>query len=184
MTFIFSDCHSITESIMEQTILRFPRLSDQIFGRLNNESLTKCMEVNNQWKVYLSQQKFFYVQLILGHVGLSSYILGNSWKTAFKVWNTENIIELSRIVRKLYRINSNMAKDYGILYTLDDYSPFQVIAMLVQLQTYKYLLDKVNDINMAYKVLMDSSPLHLAATYGLDYCKLGIPLRGLLSARA
>ena len=57
--------------------------------------------------------------------------------TAFQVGNMENIIELSHVIRKLYRINSNMSKDYGILYTLDDYSPFQVIGMLVQLQTYK-----------------------------------------------
>ena len=89
---------------MEQTILRFPHLSDQIFGLLNNESLTKCTEVNNQWKVYLSQQKYLYVRLIQGHVGLSCYVLGKSWKTAFKVWNIENIIELSRVVRRLYRI--------------------------------------------------------------------------------
>ena len=150
---------------MECTILRFPHLSDQIFGLLNNESLTKCMEVNNQWKVYLSQQKFFYVRLILEHIGLSSYILGKSWKTAFKTWNIENIIELSHVVRKLYRINSNMAKDFGMLYALDDYSPFQVITMLVQLQTYKYLLDKVDYIDTIYKVEMDKLPLHFAARY-------------------
>ena len=156
---------------MECTILRFPHLSDQIFGLLNNESLTKCMEVNKKWKIYLSQQKFFYVRLIQGHVGLSD-VLGKSWKIAFQVWNMENIIELSRVIRKLYRINSNMTKDYGILYTLDDYSPFQVIAMLVQLQTYKYLLDKVDEINTVYKFQMDNSPLHFAARKGrLEHCK-------------
>lgn len=166
--FSFSDCHSITESIMEQTILRFPHLSDQIFGLLNNESLTKCMEVNSQWQLYLTQQKFFYVRLIQDHIGLS-HELGKSWKIAFKVWKTEDIIKLCRVVRQLFKISSNVAKDYGILYALDDYSPFQVIAMLVQLQTYKYLLDKVG---YRTKVILDNSPLHSAAKYGmLDVCK-------------
>ena len=35
--------------------------------------------------------------------------------------------------------------------------------MLVQLQTYKYLLDKVDEINTVYKFQMENLPLHFAA---------------------
>ena len=46
------------QSAIEQVFLRFPHLSENIFGQLNSEFLAKSKEVSRSWYDYLDGQKF------------------------------------------------------------------------------------------------------------------------------
>ena len=43
---------------MQEVYLRFPHLSEDIYGSLSFESLAKCQEVSKPWHQYLDDQKF------------------------------------------------------------------------------------------------------------------------------
>ena len=47
------------QSAMQEVFLRFPHLSENIFGQLNSEYLGKSKEVCRSWYDYLDGQKFF-----------------------------------------------------------------------------------------------------------------------------
>ena len=44
--------------MMQEVYLRFPHLSEDIYGSLSFESLAKCQEVSKPWHQYLDDQKF------------------------------------------------------------------------------------------------------------------------------
>ena len=48
---------------MEEVILRFPHLSENIFSSLDNKSLADCKEVSKSWYFYLDGQKFLHLRI-------------------------------------------------------------------------------------------------------------------------
>ena len=49
---------------MEEIILRFPHLSEQISICLDNQSLAKSREISKTWNRLLEEQKFFQIRII------------------------------------------------------------------------------------------------------------------------
>ena len=43
--------------VMENFLLQFPTVSEEIFKQLDNESLIKCKKVGRPWKNFLDQNK-------------------------------------------------------------------------------------------------------------------------------
>ena len=39
---------------MEEIFLRFPHIGEQIFGEIDNRTITKCIEVTKSWQTFLS----------------------------------------------------------------------------------------------------------------------------------
>ena len=54
---------------MEEIILKFPHLSEEIFNCLDNESMINCKEVSKIWCDYISDQKFYHIRIIPLNVG-------------------------------------------------------------------------------------------------------------------
>ena len=48
---------------MEEVLLRFPHLSENIFDSLDNKSLADCKEVSKSWYFYLDGQKFLQLRI-------------------------------------------------------------------------------------------------------------------------
>ena len=48
---------------MEEILLRFPHLSENIFNSLDNKSLADCKEVSKSWYFYLHGQKFLQLRI-------------------------------------------------------------------------------------------------------------------------
>ena len=48
---------------MEEVLLRFPHLSENIFNSLDNKSLADCKEVSKSWYFYLDGQKFLQLRI-------------------------------------------------------------------------------------------------------------------------
>ena len=49
---------------MEEVILRFPHLGEQIFESLSNEDLIKCKEVGRSWLRFIEQRNYPWIRII------------------------------------------------------------------------------------------------------------------------
>ena len=47
---------------MEEVLFRFSHLSEEIFDKLDNESLARCREVSKAWCTYLDGQRFLQIR--------------------------------------------------------------------------------------------------------------------------
>ena len=62
---------------MEQIILRFPHLGQEIFNLLDNNDLEKSREVDKYWNIYIAEQKFYSIRIIKGTIHiLRKHVLG------------------------------------------------------------------------------------------------------------
>ena len=60
---------------MEEVILRFPHLADQIFAKLGGKSLVKCTKVNGFWKDYINTKKSYYYKIIQQYTNCSDELM-------------------------------------------------------------------------------------------------------------
>ena len=49
---------------MENFLLRFPGVAEEIFKQLDNQTLTKCKEVDRTWRNFLDQNKLMWTRMI------------------------------------------------------------------------------------------------------------------------
>ena len=49
---------------MEQIILRFPHLVEQIFQKLNNECLAKCREGGRFWQTFIDERNYPWIRIV------------------------------------------------------------------------------------------------------------------------
>ena len=80
------------EKKMEEIVLRFPHLSDQVFKQLDSVSLVKSRLVSKEWCKYLDQQKLLNVRMIRATIEKYQEI-DESWQMVFKSCNTKNLME-------------------------------------------------------------------------------------------
>ena len=52
-------------SNMECVISRFPYLAEQIFQKLNDQDLTKCLKLSRSWKKFIEHEKFYWIRIIV-----------------------------------------------------------------------------------------------------------------------
>ena len=52
-------------SNMENVLLRFPHLAEQICQELGNQDLIKCKELSRSWKEFVEDQKFYWIRMII-----------------------------------------------------------------------------------------------------------------------
>ena len=50
--------------MMENFILRFPHIAQQIFEKLGNKSLTKCREVGKLWQTFIDENSLPWIRII------------------------------------------------------------------------------------------------------------------------
>ena len=49
---------------METLILGFPQILEEIFEKLDNESLTKCREVQKSWKKLIDDRRYPWIRIV------------------------------------------------------------------------------------------------------------------------
>ena len=54
----------VTISTFEDLILRLPHLGEAIFDNLDNQSVTKCVEVNEMLQNFIHEQKSYWIRKI------------------------------------------------------------------------------------------------------------------------
>ena len=87
---------------MDELSLRFPHLAEGIFNSLDNQSLSNCRIVNNSWKNYLDQQKFFQIRKIKGNI-TKFHVIGEPWELIFRKAGIDILRKLFYAVRKVFK---------------------------------------------------------------------------------
>ena len=49
---------------MEQLILRFPHVAEQIFQQLDNEDLAKCRKVKKLWQKFIDERNYPWLRIV------------------------------------------------------------------------------------------------------------------------
>ena len=49
---------------MDNVLSRFPHLGEQIFKKLNDESLSNCHQLTRACRLFIEDQKFFWIRVI------------------------------------------------------------------------------------------------------------------------
>ena len=78
---------------MEEILLKFTHLSEEIFDCLDNESMFDCKEVSKIWCDYVSEQKFYHIRMIRLTVG-KFHEVGKAWENLCRKSTANTIIEL------------------------------------------------------------------------------------------
>ena len=72
---------------MEEVFQRFRHLGEQIFKRLDTESLNKCTEVDKSWNEFVSTWKLPWIRMIQNYVKTT----GPEWREFFRKANIEKL---------------------------------------------------------------------------------------------
>ena len=88
---------------MEEVLMRFSHLGQDIFDSLNNENLIKCRKINKSWKIFIDNEKFSSKRIIKsflkkstkkfemalkGATSEDTKCMANNIKTFCKIWAT------------------------------------------------------------------------------------------------
>ena len=95
---------------MEEQFARFPHISEQIFGQLNNQNLAKCRKISKSWRNYLDNQKFMNIRIIRQSIRPSDckdnfqWLIDETkkpWREFFKRASSESIQYFAKVIRKV-----------------------------------------------------------------------------------
>ena len=83
---------------------RFPHLGQEIFKKINNQSLVNCREVNTDWKLFCDYQKLTWIRMI--EYCLPEKPLSKQWQCFLKTSQLNTICEIGFYVRRIYKKES------------------------------------------------------------------------------
>ena len=136
---------------MEQVLLRFPMVAQQLFEQLDTENLVNCRNVSQNWQEFIDDQKFYSIQKI----EILSKIPKFDWRKIFQHINHEAVTEFGQMVSKFFQRHSEEPKT----------SLMHFIAMDGNIKIAKNYL-KSNPIIENTENGLGLTPLHYAASRG------------------
>ena len=162
---------------MEEVFLRFPHLSENIFGSLNNEFLAKSKEVCQSWYDYLDNQNFLEirankVKLVIETVERLENVAKDyqpDWQLQEKSFSVETKKAMIDDARNgnFDLVHEKILQNLILLYY--PMNAFLDAAICGHFVVVKYLVDKALSefeknpfIDASYKV----TPLHIASVHG------------------
>ena len=143
---------------MEQVLLRFPIVAQQLFEELDTENIVNCRNVSRNWQDFIDDQKSYTIRKI----GILSKLPEFNWQKIFQNVNHEAVTEFGQMVSKFFQFWPKETKT----------TPMHLIAMVGNINIGKNYLKSnpnvENNINGA-----GLTPLHYAASKGnLLICQL------------
>ena len=132
--------------------LRFPHLSENIFVRLNFESLAKCKEVSKSWYQNLENMKFLTIRAnkVKGAIEvvekLGQIQDDQPWQITFDMETRKQIIDHAR-KGSFFLVHIKIMENIGSLYAprqqyftaADGWTPFHLAAAMGHFEVVKYL---------------------------------------------
>ena len=83
---------------MEQVLLRFPMVAQQLFKQLDTENLVNCKSVSRNWQEFINDQKFYTIRKI----EILSKLPEFDWQKIFQHINHEAVTEFGLMVSKFF----------------------------------------------------------------------------------
>ena len=122
--------------MMEEALLRFPHIGDQILNQLNNEDYTNCREISKTFKSFIDNQKLLPLRIIEEYINFTG-----KWKTFVK---TSSVEEINEIAHALQDYVGNKHPKRSIAFQHPALTPLQCAAMFGKIKFFKNGLTKLN----------------------------------------
>ena len=103
---------------------RFPHLGEQIFKKINNQSLVNCREVNTDWKLFCDNQKLTWIRMI--EYSLPEKPISKQWQRFLTTSQLDIICAVAFYVRRIYEKESRW---YWLDFSKNRRTPLHFIAM-------------------------------------------------------
>ena len=151
-------------SQMEEVLLRFGHIADQIFEELDSETLSNCPLVGRSWNLFFDHGKVRPFLIIKKYTNIDEEYLR---KLISKI-NVGTATDLATTVRNVY---PRRGRNVNVITSYYANTPFHQAARNGHLLLCQLIIDNVNDKNP--KDFSRITPLHHAATNGhLEICQL------------
>ena len=170
---------------MEEVILRFPHLAEEIFDSLNVSSIIKCKNVNRSWFTFIHNRNFQWIQIINNYLKVSNKDYeesSNLLNKAFKRISVDIVRHFALSIQHehLHKHSFSYWKVWnrftGNSYTTKNQSILHYAFCHFENRNNRYELFKNIFLKEKVKNPINSkseTPLHLAAEYGFyRICKL------------
>ena len=131
---------------MEEIVIRFPVIAQQILEQLDNRNLTKCRTVDKILCSYINKNRLIWTRMI------KNYIKGNgkfrkSWKLVMEKVPVKYLEDLALTTQKL-----GPEKEFTIHPLGYQYAPQHIVAASGSLSLYKFITEKTGEINPRYVI--------------------------------
>ena len=148
---------------MEDFIVRFPYLFEDICKKLDNISLVNSRGVSRTWQIFINNQRQLWIKIIQTSIGT----INEDWKKVIQKTPKEMLMKLACEVKKICEIKS--MEKYSI-----KSNPLHTTAYWGHFKVYEFIMERFEDKNPEGKHrYFKSTPLHLAAREGhLEVCRL------------
>ena len=141
---------------MDEIIMRFPVIAQQIFDQLSNKYLTNCKAVKPDWNRFVKGSRILLIRIIVKYSERSLYSFGKQWKKLIQKESCKNLRKIIIAMDQFYKKNN-----FRMLY---QWSPHHVAADYGCNELYKFVIEKVGNENVGNE--NDVTPLHIAVQYG------------------
>ena len=152
---------NVKTTFLDEMMLRFPHLVQDVFEELDNKSLTNCRNVSRACCDFIDNEKFYWVRKIQDYVTMKNFL--QQWQKVLKNTSTENVKKIFVTVKQFV--------EYDLYRKKQQWSPLHIAAAQGHLEFCKYIIEKTNNPNP--KKRSGLTAFHMAASSGCrDICEL------------
>ena len=128
---------------MEEVLLRFPHLGEQIFKKLLNKNLLKCMNVSKTWYHFINKEKFYKLRVKYENYQKKVDQFGDT--PLHKAARNGDLSECKSIINHIE--NKNSANNFGVtsLHYAAKYGHLDVCRLIIDNVDNKHPVDNIGD---------------------------------------
>ena len=143
---------------MEEVLIRFPHLGENIFQKLNSKTLIKCKQVNRIFNNFLKVEKLSYFRVIQWYTNCSETLMREIVK------KSGGAIIIVTVLREIFGNFMRGTKQSSKYLHKWENSPLHSAAVRGHLAAYQLIMENIENKNPqnVYKL----TPLHVAARNG------------------
>ena len=124
---------------MEEIVIRFPVIAQQILEQLDNQNLTKCRTVDKILCSSIDENRLIWTRMIKNYIkGTGKF--RKSWKLVMKKVPVKYLEDLALTTQKIGTVLGYQ------------YAPQHIVAACGSLSLYKFITEKTGEINPRYVI--------------------------------
>ena len=144
---------------IENIFVRFPHLSEEIFGLLDYKTLATCNQINRNWFATLNNQRIYWMLMIQKS---TCEKFTKEWMLAVNKAPFENLKKLAELAQK-YSHKVSDKRYFSLLHT---------VANAGEIELFQFIVNKIGYKHFSDENVRESTPLQIAASKGnFDICK-------------
>ena len=161
---------------MEIIILRFPGLAQQIFNKLDDQSLSNSKNVSRSISSFMNREVFFLKRIIQKYTN-NIDDFKDAWRTVLNKAGKNNVQELAFAVNHFLSTHPSSCTDKNpediCNHRNDSYSPLHISSEAGNYNLCQFIIGRTKEKNPTAEGDHGLTPLHKAAENGyLEICKL------------